>query len=75
MGGPCTKLITGSVKFARPQEASGRKPKPLSVNEIAELELNPDAWPKFENFVKAAKRSASNGSHRNEKKAKSTRSR
>jgi hypothetical protein len=38
------------TKAPKPKKA---KPKPISP-EVANLDLNPDAWPKFEKLVKSA---------------------
>jgi hypothetical protein len=48
------------AKMTKPRKPAARKPKPISP-EIESLELDPDAWEKFERLVKAAARAGTRG--------------
>jgi hypothetical protein len=41
------------AKMTKPRKPAARKPKPISP-EIESLELDPDAWEKFEKLIKSA---------------------
>jgi hypothetical protein len=47
------KLLTGDIESMAKTSKPKRKPKPISP-EVANLDLDPNAWSKFEKLVKSA---------------------